>query len=1536
MFVKISKTVGSIILAVAILLSSIPITPAYALDIPILTAPADSSTTTSVDTPPLGIPEFSWEAVTGATGYRLQVSSDIAFTTTVVNVTTPNTSYTPNSAGVFPDGIWYWRVRVETPAPVGEYSGIWSFTKQWADPANNPTLIGPANGETIDFYDQPTFSWSPVTGAAKYKLQIYTSPGGWSTLTYSATTLAPAHHPNIKLANGTYYWRVLPVDPGNRDGTPSEERSFTAGYNPIPTLLEPSDGASPTFTPTFRWTAVRGAQFYRLQYTTDPSFGSSVVTVDTRNPAHTPITTLANDVNYYWRVRVHSGNSISDWTPVRSFIKRWYIKPELLTPNNNYQHVRFPLFSWTPVPGASYYKVEISWYPGFSPMYETGTTANTFYSPVNYDGTSRTHYWRVTPYDGNERAGVTSDTWSYTSYQSSVAPHQVYPLYYYPPDTYAGYPGVTTNPHEDRTVALPIFIWHRVLVPVGYADQGQVYPEAYRLQVTTDATFDTVDWSVDTENMAAAPTASNPFEPLADTDYFWRVRPLIGGVEVGEWSQIWRTRFDPALGLSPTAGAAPELIRPTNGFEFAEATPLLEWFPLAGANSYEVQISQEQNFSSFVDTATVTNPAYAPSQSLAQRSLGAVNFGVYYWRVRKTGGSWSETRRFQIAAQSQWRYSSASLLGDADNRLQIGSDPASDIADPDYDLTSLQVRQAINYWYFGFHVPASPGKDVTYALYLDIDHTDSSGATFDPRGYSVTTISAFQPEYAIYVLQEGGVFTASKAYLYKWNGSSWNTVSILNNIGGNLDQGSDYVELEIPNTAIGYQDTTGSYAISLFSLPASSGQPRDSVPSDATVPGSGPISRFANVTERMNLVAPPNDAGVDPTTYPSILPFFWDYPILAPWSGAYMKAYLDPLFTTEVATYTMTSTGAYYATTSHAWDDDFNGDNTYYWRVQPRYRNLTTLYSGAWTQGWRFERQGFIPQNLQTSVTFATPTFTWDMAEGARYYELQVDNDPGFGSPAINTPTRQNSYTHTTTLANGTYYWRVRAVRNGNVFNNWTSLQSFTLALPAPTGLEHIPSGVVGRAPTLYWTPLVANSPSGDPVFAAWKYRVQVSKDPTFSAIFDTIDTEQSSWTPIKGYDDGLYYWRVATIDGDGDLGDYSPAQTFTKQYPITTLLSPSNGGTITTTPTFVWTPVNGAANYKLEVSQAPTFSPVYDSIMTSTTRFTPTKAYTLGVTYYWRVAIIDSDGKYGPFVGATIILPPPGPTVTSSVRVHANPTNRANVQFTVTFSEVVTGVDKTDFSLNPTLTGAAVSTVTKVGAGQSYTVTVKTGTGNGTLKLNVLDDDTIKDAELNPLNSGYTAGESYTVDKDILLKSKSTQDGWILEKSQTANTGGSMNSTTILRLGDDKLKKQYRSILSFATGASLPDNAVITKVTLKIKKQGVTGSGDPVTIFQGFMVDIKKGIFGTAALQLTDFKTIASKTYGPFKPTPVSGWYSINLTTGKAYINKLATGDGLTQIRLRFKLDDNNNSAANILSLYSGNSPAASQPQLIIEYYTP
>ena len=104
-------------------------------------------------------------------------------------------------------------------------------------------------------------------------------------------------------------------------------------------------------------------------------------------------------------------------------------------------------------------------------------------------------------------------------------------------------------------------------------------------------------------------------------------------------------------------------------------------------------------------------------------------------------------------------------------------------------------------------------------------------------------------------------------------------------------------------------------------------------------------------------------------------------------------------------------------------------------------------------------------------------------------------------------------------------------------------------------------------------------------------------------------------------------------------------------------------------------------------------------------------------------------------------------PAVTTSIRASANPTNLASVDFTVSFSEPVTGVDLSDFILTTTgVSSPALSGFS--GTGSSYTITVNTGSGNGTIRLDVLNDSTIKDVSLNSLSDGFTGGETYTISK--------------------------------------------------------------------------------------------------------------------------------------------------------------------------------------------
>lgn len=114
-------------------------------------------------------------------------------------------------------------------------------------------------------------------------------------------------------------------------------------------------------------------------------------------------------------------------------------------------------------------------------------------------------------------------------------------------------------------------------------------------------------------------------------------------------------------------------------------------------------------------------------------------------------------------------------------------------------------------------------------------------------------------------------------------------------------------------------------------------------------------------------------------------------------------------------------------------------------------------------------------------------------------------------------------------------------------------------------------------------------------------------------------------------------------------------------------------------------------------------------------------------------------------------------PKVLSITRVDANPVDAGEiVDYLVTFNQPIDPVNfsQPDFTLTPTgtLTGYNVEEVHPTGSPFQYEVHVKTGVGNGTLRLNFVDDDSVRSALSAKIggtglgNGAFSAGEAYTV----------------------------------------------------------------------------------------------------------------------------------------------------------------------------------------------
>jgi predicted phage tail protein len=137
-----------------------------------------------------------------------------------------------------------------------------------------------------------------------------------------------------------------------------------------------------------------------------------------------------------------------------------------------------------------------------------------------------------------------------------------------------------------------------------------------------------------------------------------------------------------------------------------------------------------------------------------------------------------------------------------------------------------------------------------------------------------------------------------------------------------------------------------------------------------------------------------------------------------------------------------------------------------------------------------------------------------------------------------------------TGLADGDYYFHVRAVDDHNDTSSWSNTESISVAIP-----NQPPSVPILNNPgtldddgdvTLSW------SPSFDSDGTIAHYQLQIS----FSNIFATILDSQnftSLTIQVTGLTDGIYFFRVRAIDNDGTPSPWSNTETIEIQIPVPT-----------------------------------------------------------------------------------------------------------------------------------------------------------------------------------------------------------------------------------------------------------------------------------------------------------------------------------------------------------------------------------------------
>jgi len=184
-----------------------------------------------------------------------------------------------------------------------------------------------------------------------------------------------------------------------------------------------------------------------------------------------------------------------------------------------------------------------------------------------------------------------------------------------------------------------------------------------------------------------------------------------------------------------------------------------------------------------------------------------------------------------------------------------------------------------------------------------------------------------------------------------------------------------------------------------------------------------------------------------------------------------------------------------------------------------------------------------------------------------------------------------------------------------------------TLSIQPPVLLAYTPDPTNDTTPTLDWIGL-------PPIPSA--YHIQIDDNADFSSpIIDESPLTDSTYTLVSALPEGIIYWRVSSIDVDGNETEYSQTDSFTIDVtpPVIPILIPySPDPTYDVMLTLDWNDVADAGKYHIQIADNADFNNfiIDDSSLTESV-YIPNFLLPEGK-IYWRVSSIDGAGNESDF----------------------------------------------------------------------------------------------------------------------------------------------------------------------------------------------------------------------------------------------------------------------------------------------------------------
>ncbi len=1179
-----------------------------------------------------------WSPVAGADEYAVCVSTtpgggncDDSWTNWVDRGTAIYSSINSLDWGA----TYYWQVR----AYVNNYGDIvyadngtwWSFTV-----APEPGTFGkslPTDG-TANLTSPVSISWGAATGASEYDYCVSTTSGQCPSDNWvSAGTNLSASVSN--LADGIYYWQArASVNNAWVEADTGAWWSFAVGAPFAFGKSLPTSGTANLTSPVaISWGAVQGASEYDYCVSTTSGQCPSNNWLSAGTNTSTSVSNLANGT-YYWQVRT----TVNGYTVEADSGTWWAFTVGSVTFGKTAPSSGTTLsggtvtLSWPSVAGATYQVCVGSTQAGTCSTSWVLTSATSITVAIQTPGT---FYWQVEAVVGNTTTPADGGTWwSFTvpapvsgftktaPTDGGIASPGWVKLRWSPASGATNYEVCVsaTGPACDsvwvanaastmtsRNLTNGIYFWQvRTSVNGAYADNGhwseiivgtpaatfakqapannaeQSSAVTFNWASVANATYQvcvatTNTGGCDTSWISTGSATSFSVTGLPLGTYYWQVRAttttMTRDADAGTW---WSFTVNVPFAFGKSL--------PANGTANLTSPVAISWGAVQGASEYDYCVSTTSGQCPSNNWLSAGTNTAASVSNLAD--------GTYYWQVRTTvngdtaqadGGTWWS---FTVGSVTFGKTapSSGTTLSGGTVTLSWPS-----VAGATYQVCvdSVQAGTCSTSWVVTSATSITVAIETPGMFYWQVEATVGNTTTSADGGtWWSFTVPAPASGFTKTAPTDGG--TASPG----WVGLRWSAVAGATNY-------------EVCVSATGPACDTGwaaNAAVTSTSRNLTNGiyfwQVRTWV-NGTIYADSGHWSEIVVGTPAATFAKQSPANGAEQT---SAVTFNWASVANATYQVCMATTNTGKCDTSWISTGSATS----FSVTGLPL-------GTYYWQVRATTTATRDADAGTWwsfTVSVPFTFGKLLPATGTANLT-SPVSISWGTVAGASEYDYCVSTTSGQCSNSwVSAGTTTSA--SVSNLADGTYYWQVRATVNGDTGQaDGSTWWAFTVG-PVTFGKTAPGSGsaVNGAGVTLSWEAVVGAT-----------YQVCLDSTQAGSCSTSWVATAATSVT-ASIRQPGTYYWQVRTVANntttDADSGTW---WTFTVQAPYFTKTIPPDGRTAS--PGWVvlsWSAFGGAFNY--EVCLSPT-GPACDTVWAANAISTVTSRKLADGIYFWQVRTV-------------------------------------------------------------------------------------------------------------------------------------------------------------------------------------------------------------------------------------------------------------------------------------------------------------------------